>query len=194
MNTSLFNYMKLYLASTSPRRKELLETLNIPFEVIVPDFEETPSRLSPKDEVLYFAEQKVRSVSGQFPDSLIIGSDTLVECDGKKLGKPKDAEEARKFLKQLSGKSHHVLTAVVLLNTTDGILKKHFEEVTVTFRSLLDKEIEDYVLTGEPMDKAGAYAVQGKGGKFIQKIEGDQDAVVGLPLKNLKLWLRNYLV
>lgn len=181
--------MKLYLASTSPRRRELLQSLKIPFDIIKPAFEESPTQLSPAQEALYFAEQKARSVASVCPHSLIIGSDTLIECDGEKLGKPKDTQEARRFLKKLSGRSHSVLTAVVLLNTEDGTLKTHLEKVTVTFHDLVDQDIESSILSGEALDKAGAYAIQEMGKKFIQKIEGEQEVVIGLPLKILRKWL-----
>ncbi len=185
--------MKLYLASTSPRRKELLQSLKIPFEIIPPLFKEQVTQLSPAEEALYFAEQKARSVASLCPRSLIIGSDTLIKCDGEKMGKPKDTQEARQFLKKLSGRSHSVLTAVVLLNTEDGTLKKYLADVTVTFHDLSDQDIEDSLLSGEALDKAGAYAIQGKGKKFIQKIEGEKEAVIGLPLKVLKKWLLDLL-
>jgi septum formation protein len=179
----------LWLASTSPRRGILLNSLGIPFETIAPQFEETPTDLSVEKETLFFAEQKARSVAALCPDSLVIGSDTIVECDGEKLGKPADKRDARRMLKKLSRKTHRVITAVVLLDTSDGSFKKVVEEAFVTFRGVSDAEIDDYIATGEPMDKAGAYAAQGEAKKFINQIDGEVETVVGLPLKKLREWL-----
>lgn len=179
--------LKLILASTSPRRRELLSALNIPFEVVAPTFIETPTDLTPEEEALYFAEQKARSVASHHPDCLILGSDTLIVCEGQKLGKPKDRQDAKAILLKLSGRGHGVLTAVVLLDS-QGI-KKHLERATVTFRHLSNREIEDYIATGESLDKAGAYAIQGEGRKLISKIEGERDAIVGLPIQVIREWL-----
>ncbi len=182
--------MKLYLASTSPRRQELLGTLGIPFEIIKPTFEEKPTTLSPQNECLYFAEQKALSVATSCPNSLVIGSDTLIDFNGKKLGKPQDAEDAVTMLTALSGKSHLVWTAVVLLNTQNNTMLKHIESASVVFKKISEKEIRDYVATGEPLDKAGAYAIQGLGNTLINRFEGSQDTIVGLSLNPLKTWLK----
>ncbi|OGQ47820.1 MAG: septum formation protein Maf [Deltaproteobacteria bacterium RIFCSPLOWO2_02_FULL_46_8] len=183
--------MKLYLASTSPRRYELLSTLNIPFEVIPPTFEEKQTLLPADEEALYFSEQKAKSVAPLCPNALILASDTLIDCEGAKLGKPNDPEEARRMLRLLSGKTHFLYTAVVLFNTQDQSLKKHLEKVEVTFHTLSDTEIQDYVVSGESLGKAGAYAIQGKGSVLIEKIAGDRDAVIGLPLEPIRRWLKN---
>lgn len=182
--------MKLTLASKSPRRKDLLQKSGLSFEVISPRFEEKPTSLSAAEETLYFAEEKARSVAALCPNALVIGSDTLIECDGKKLGKPKDKKDAIRILSALSGKQHVIHTAVVLLNTQTNSLLKHREEVQVTFKKLSQKEIETYVATGEPMGKAGAYAIQGKGKTLLEKVEGDEEAAIGLPLTTLKKWLK----
>ena len=181
---------KLYLASISPRRKELLQKLGIPFHMIAPTFEETPTHLSAKEESLYFAEQKARSVAVRCPHALIIGSDTLIECDGKKLGKPVDEADALQMLQCLSGKTHRLYTAGVLLNTQNGTIQKAVEEVRVTFKECSSQVLQNYVATGEPMGKAGAYAVQGAGKELIKKIEGDADAVIGLPVGVLERWMK----
>lgn len=183
--------MKLYLASTSPRRHELLSTLNIPFEVIPPAFEEKTTSLPASEEALYFSEQKARSVASLCPNALILASDTLIDCEGTKLGKPNDSQEAHRMLNLLSGKTHFLYTAVVLFNTQDQSLKKHLEKVEVTFHKLSDTEIQDYVASGEALGKAGAYAIQGKGGELIERIEGDRNAVIGLPLEPIRQWLEN---
>ncbi len=181
--------MKICLASTSPRRQDLLSSLGIPFEVVSPKFVEEPTEMSPEDEVLYFAGRKARSVSSDLKDALIIGSDTLVVCEGRKLGKPRDESDAVSMLTRLSGRAHEVLTAVVLLNTIDGSLKTMVGKADVYFRVLTAEEIMRYVATGEPMDKAGAYAIQGKGRDFVEKVVGDWNTVIGLPLTPLKEWL-----
>ena len=179
----------LVLASTSPRRIELLKSLGIDFQTVAPPFEETPTSLQAGEEALYFAEQKARSVADRCPNSLVLASDTLIECEGEKLGKPKDKNDAERMLKHLSGKTHNLYTAVVLLNTAKGSLKKHLETVKVTFKPLSQVQIDDYVASGEPMGKAGGYAIQEKGNELVQKIEGDINAVIGLTLKLIKEWL-----
>ena len=181
--------LKLYLASTSPRRKDLLTTLGIPFEVIAPSFIEQATNLPAGEEALRFAEQKARSVAPQHPDALILGCDTLIACAGQKLGKPRDAADASRILQLLSGRTHQVHTALFLLETKNGAFKKHLETTRVTFRPLTDTEITAYIATGEPFGKAGGYAIQGKARPFVTKIDGDEDAVIGLPLKVLKQWL-----
>jgi septum formation protein len=181
--------VKIYLASRSPQRKRLLETLGISFEVISPRFEEKPTDRPAAEESLYFAEEKARSVAPLCPESLIIGSDTLIDCEGQKIGKPAGDGDAYDILRKLSGREHRLYTAVVLLNTKEQTLKSHLEEVRVVFRPLSEKEIRDYIATGEPIGKAGGYAVQGEGRKLIREIDGDENAVVGLPLGPLKKWL-----
>lgn len=180
---------KIYLASISPRRKELLASLKIIFEVIAPRFVERPTNRTAADEALFFAEQKARSVEKFCPDAWVIASDTLIDCEGMKMGKPRDPQEAIEMLTRLSGKTHDLYTAVVLLDTKAGDFKKHLEKVSVTFKPLTQKTIKDYVATGEPLDKAGAYAIQEKGGALVAKVDGDIQAVVGFPLRVVKEWL-----
>lgn len=181
--------MKLVLASTSPRRRDLLQTLRIPFEVIPPTFKETATDLSPSEEVLYFAERKARSVRVKCPGALILAGDTLIDCDGEKIGKPRHEREAEEILKKLAGKRHRVLTAVVLLDTRDGSLRKHLEEVEVTFRPMSESEIRNYIATGESFGKAGGYAIQGRARAFITNIQGEEEAAIGLPLRVTREWL-----
>lgn len=181
--------MKLVLASTSPRRKELLNSLGLPFETAVPSFQERPTSLPAPEEALYFAEQKARSVEKLYPGSWIIAADTLIDCGGVKLGKPLHQEAAVGMLRKLSGRTHQLFTAVVFLDTKSGRIKRHLEKAEVTFRKLSMKEIRDYVATGEPFGKAGGYAVQGEGRRLIVKVAGDEEAVIGLPLKPLRGWL-----
>lgn len=185
--------IRFVLASTSPRRSELLRTLGIPFETISPLFKEVPTDHSVSDEALYFAEAKARSVAKLYPKALILGSDTLIELEGEKIGKPENDDMAREILKKLSGKTHRLYTAVVLLNTNDDSIRRHVEEVLITFREISLQEIEAYVATGEPIGKAGAYAIQGGGKKFAIDIKGDLQAVVGLPLGVIQQWLKEFI-
>ena len=183
--------MQLILASTSPRRRELLATLGIPFKVVAPRFEETTTALPPHQEALYFAEQKARSVAADHPGSLILASDTLVACQGHKLGKPRGEAEAQEMLHLLSGRDHELFTALVLLNAASGEERKHIEKAIVSFHPLTSQQIVDYIATGEPMDKAGAYAVQGIGKSLVAKVDGDINAVIGLPLEPIQQWLKD---
>lgn len=180
---------KLYLASTSPRRQELLSRLNLPYEVIEPQFRETPTKLSAEEECLWFAEAKARSVKSLCPNALVMGCDTLIECGGEKVGKPSNTEEATRILGKLSGRTHRVLSGVVLLDTRDDSLWKHLEIGRVTFRRLSTLDVAQYVATGEAMGKAGAYAVQGLArGLLIERVEGEEEAIIGLPLRALREW------
>jgi septum formation protein len=178
----------LILASTSPRRRELFSSLGIAYEAVTPRYEEKATSLSAREECLYHAEHKALSVVIDYPAALILGCDTLVECDGEKIGKPVDAAHARKILQKLSGREHRVFSAVVLLEVGQNP-KKHIEEVRVAFRALSSDQIDRYVATEEPIDKAGAYAVQGQGRALIASLEGEEAAAVGLPLEILKSWL-----
>ena len=184
--------MKLYLASISARRQTLLSSLEIPFEVIAPLFEEISTGRPAAEEAVYFAEQKARSVASQCPNAWILASDTLIELERKIFGKPKDNKDAAEQLKNLSGKRHTLYTAIALLDTQTNTCQKHLEKVFVTFKNLTAEEIEAYVASGEPMGKAGSYAIQGKGSQLIAKVEGDIQAVIGLPLKPIRQWLENF--
>jgi len=178
--------MKIILASQSPRRHELLKLLNIPFEVCPPKYEEIPqSNLCPAEEALQFAREKAKSLQSQFPESILIACDTIVEIDGKKMGKPKDEVQAVEMLMALSGRIHRVLTGVSVLETSSGKFKECLGQTLVMMHPFNETEALAYVATGEPMGKAGAYAIQGKGSKLIEKIEGDYFNVVGLPLRDL---------
>lgn len=183
--------MRIILASGSPRRKELLSTLIKDFEIIVSDFEETIDSNKPlEEEIKRLAYGKAKSVFTNNQDALVIGSDTIVTIDNKVLGKPKTFEHAIEMLKELSGKKHKVITGVCIY-TKDKV--DTFAVVSdVYFDELTDKEIEDYVLTKEPLDKAGAYAIQGLGSKFINRIDGDYYAIMGLPVNELYKHLKQY--
>lgn len=178
--------MRLILASTSPRRRELLALLQVPFETVAPTFEETPRPgLRPDQLVSLYAEGKARSCAERFPDALVLGSDTVITLDRELLGKPNDADDARAILWRLRGREHQVLTAVALLGPRGGIRETGVERVRVWMRAFTGAEMERYVAGGECLDKAGAYAIQGTGRTLVDRIEGDFTATVGLPLKRI---------
>ena len=169
------------LASASPRRKALLEQAGYQFEIIPSTCEETvPQGLSAKDTVEGLAYQKALDVYSLHPDAYVLGADTVVCFDGKILGKPHDAAEAARMLKMLSGQTHEVRTGFALLGK--GVEFVSSEAAMVTFFHLSDAQIQNYIATGEPMDKAGAYGIQGKGAVLVRSVLGDYFNVVGLPI------------
>ena len=177
--------MDIILASKSPRRMELLAMLGLDFTVIPAEGDENADpNAEPGEMVMWLASQKAEEVAKYHPDSLVIGSDTLVFLDGKPLGKPHTEDEAFKMLSSLSGRTHLVCTGVAVIYGDRRIVD--FEKTDVEFRELTTEEIWEYIETGEPMDKAGAYGIQGRGSVFIPGIKGDYFNVVGLPL--CKLW------
>lgn len=183
------------LASGSPRRKELLESLGIDFS-IVPSKKAEPAPENFKTAMGYVLEcalQKAKEVAKRHPDSVVIGSDTVVVLDGGVLLKPKDKEQAREFLKRLSGNSHDVITALTILK--DGSEQSFHELTRVTFYELDEDWIEAYISTEDPYDKAGAYGIQTMSGLFVKEIKGDYNTVVGLPVASLarKLSLSGYI-
>ena len=170
------------LASASPRRRQLLSELGLEdIEILPADLEERlPPGISPKGAVAALASGKAGEVALRRPGALVIGADTLVALEGDLLGKPRDRQEAVSMLRALSGRTHQVLTGLCL---TDGAWSDTRVEVTqVSFRELREREIEAYVDTGEPLDKAGAYGIQGLGRLLVRGIEGDYYNVVGLPI------------
>ena len=177
---------KLILASASPRRAEILRTTGWPFETLAVDIDE--SRQAGEDATTYVervALDKAEAVAARSPGSTIIGADTVVVIAGEVLGKPRDEEDARRMLRQLSGQWHQVLTGVALLNGTPAEARVAHETTDVKFAVMSEDEINWYASTGEPMDKAGAYAIQGLGARFIEGIKGDYFNVVGLPVRLL---------
>ena len=179
---------KLILASQSPRRRELLGLFRLPFEIRVADIdEEMDPNLPPYDEVARVSREKALAVPRD-RDDIVIAADTIVVCQGKVLGKPRDEAQAKEMLRLLSGRDHQVMTGCTLLW---GERVRTFTEVTdLHFRELTDREIDRYVASGEPMDKAGAYGIQGGAALFCQKISGDYYNVVGLPVCALGQTLR----
>jgi len=184
--------MRLILASSSPRRRQILGLLGLPFEVIQPDFEETvSSQRSIQDEVLYFGFRKAESVARENRQSIVIGSDTMIAIDGGKIGKPHDATDAARIIRILAGRTHYIFTSVAIIDGLGGPGLKWVEKITVKMRELLDADIEGYLACGESLDKAGAYSIQGEGRHLIESIEGDYLAAVGLPLKPIAEYLKN---
>ncbi len=172
----------MILASASPRRKEILENFGFSFKTIVKNIDETSDKTRAEEKILEIAEKKARATTIDFPDENIVGADTVVVVDGKILGKPKDEKEAFSMLKSLSGRSHEVITAFSFININKNISYSDYEITKVYFKNLTDDEINWYINTKEPMDKAGAYGIQGKGAFFVEKIEGDFFSVMGFPL------------
>lgn len=180
----------LILASSSPRRKELLENLQLTFQTVSSDVDENyDPKWQPEEIVMELSLRKALAVSRQYPSSLVIGSDTVVVYDHSILGKPKNRDEAYSMLKKLSGNTHSVYTGVAIV--TPKTEKKFYEKTDVLFWELSDEEINAYLETGEPFDKAGAYGIQGFGSLLVKKIIGDYFSVVGLPvartIRELKL-------
>ncbi len=181
--------MNFILASKSPRRKELLSLLDIDFQIVSADIEETVDESLPAvDEISRLSLSKATAVADlATDDSVIISADTVVLLDGKILGKPQDENDAVCMLKALSGNSHEVITCVTVLQGSRHITRAVTTEVT--FRKISDKEISDYIKTGESMDKAGGYGIQGRASKFVSHINGDYFNVVGLPICTLSVML-----
>ncbi len=181
----------MILASRSPRRKELLGLITDKFSVIPAAGEEIiPHGVVPKDAVALLARQKALELSGRYKNEIIIAADTVVAIDGAILGKPRDEKDAADMLRRLSGREHSVFTGVCVI-FPDGTSECFAEETAVEFYPLSDGEIEDYVRSGEPMDKAGAYGIQGKGALFVKGIRGDYYNVMGLPVARLYRILTN---
>jgi len=189
----------LYLASASPRRASLVKLLGVKNIEIRPasveeiyDYSESPEAIV-QDLAYQKAEAVLESFHSDSKPGIILGADTLVFLGEKILGKPIDEEEAFRMLRSLSGKTHQVFTGVALINTSTRESHTFFERTEVTFRHLEDKEISDYIATGEPMDKAGAYGIQeDHGAVFVKNIAGDYYNVVGLPLCSLYMELKNF--
>lgn len=172
------------LASSSPRRRDLLNLIGIQHEVRPANIDETMRpREAPRRYAERLAREKASAISVRDPDLITIGADTVVVVNRKVLGKPKDADDAVRMLGMLSGREHTVITAVAVARGRK--LRSAVEEVRVKFRRLREDEIEAYVATGEPMDKAGAYGIQGFGATMVERVEGDYFAVMGLPLARL---------
>jgi len=181
------------LASASPRRIELLKGIIDEFAVCPADIDETPEPgETPRDTARRLAAAKAHAVARNHPNALVIGADTVVELNGESLAKPIDAQDAVRMLEELSGNTHRVVTAVCLVA---GLKEDLFDVSTeVTFRNLSDEEIQAYVASGEPMDKAGAYAIQGGAQPFAVNVKGSLSNVIGFPVEEVSLRLSGYRV
>lgn len=181
---------KVVLASASPRRRELLTTAGLEFEVCVKEVDESvPEGTDPVEAAKMTASKKALAVAGERENCIVIGADTIVVANKKILGKPKDKNDAISMLSMLSGVEHEVVTGVCIVN--GGIAESFAQVSKVKFYDLTDEEIESYVETGEPMDKAGSYGIQGKGCTLVERIEGDYFNIVGLPVAEVVRRIRN---
>ncbi|MGC2063626.1 MAG: Maf family protein [Thermodesulfovibrionales bacterium] len=184
---------RIILASASPRRKELLELIGLSFSIVPSNYEEDMTlKLSPRRLACLLSAKKAEDVARKCPDALVIAADTFIDLKGKLLGKPQTPAEAKQMLRSLSNRSHEVITGFTVLDTTSGDKVSKAIATKVYFKNLNQREIDAYVASGEPMDKAGAYAIQGLGSVIIKKIDGDYFNVIGLPLNALTSALRKF--
>ena len=175
----------MILASRSPRRRELLSLITDRFSIIPARGEEIiPAGTAPKDAVIMLSRQKAAEIYSMYTGETVVAADTVVVIDGLILGKPRDKEDAAAMLRRLSGREHFVYTGVCVI-FPDGSMSSFAEETVVEFLQLTEQEIADYIATDEPMDKAGAYGIQGKGALLVKRISGDYYNVMGLPIARL---------
>ena len=179
--------LPLILASGSPRRRELLDLMGLAYTVETPDVDESFSG-KPAETVMEISRRKAVAVAGRHDEAIIIAADTLVFADGP-LGKPHIPERAKEMLQSLAGNWHHVYTGVTVINARSGRILRNVEKTRVHIVPMTEEEIDAYVATGEPLDKAGAYAIQGMGGMFVDRIDGSYSNVVGLPMAMLRTML-----
>jgi len=185
---------RLVLVSTSPRRNALLREAGIPFDAVAPRdvAEDFPPGEPPRETVTRHARAKARSVAADYPGRLLLGADTIVVLEGVVFGKPADEDEARAMLAFLQGRTHTVFTGLAVVDAAGRRELTDAEATDVTMRPLIVEEITAYVATGEPLDKAGAYAIQGRGALLVERIDGDYFNVVGLPLYRLSRMLASF--
>jgi len=184
---------KIILASASPRRRDLLAQIGFEFEVVTSDTDESfDDSMLVEEIVKKLAFEKAKAVANQVSvDSIVIGADTVVYYEGVILGKPQNEAQAKEMLAMLSGNTHQVLTGFAVIRLSDNKVVIDYEKTNVTFRSLSEDEIDIYIKTKEPFDKAGSYGIQGLGATFVSGINGDYNNVVGLPLCSLSQCLKN---
>ncbi len=183
----------IILASASPRRKELLEKLGLKFEVEPSNYEEKiSSELQPHELAKSLSLEKAKLVAKNRSNALVIAADTFIVCEGKILGKPQTETEAQKMLGAISGRQHSVITGFTIIDTESKKTLSKSVETKVYIKILTSNEIDDYVKSKEPLDKAGAYAIQGLGSVFVERIEGDYHNVIGLPLSALAESLKEF--
>ena len=179
--------LPLILASGSPRRRELLDLMGLTYTVETPDVDESFSG-RPSETVMEISRRKAAAVAARHSDSIIIAADTLVFADGA-LGKPHTPERAKEMLRSLAGNWHHVYTGITVINTRSGRVLRNVDKTRVHLVPMTEQEIDAYVATGEPLDKAGAYGLQGMGGMFVDRIDGSYSNDVGLPMSMLRIML-----
>lgn len=184
---------QIILASRSPRRRELLGRWKIPFTAVESDYEEDMTLpLPPQRLAKVLSLGKAKAVAARYPHAIVIAADTFIAHRGKLMGKPKSAADARRMLRELSGKTHSVITGLAIIDTATGRRVSKAVEAKITFRPITAREINAYVASGEPLDKAAAYAIQGIGSVIIKKIDGDYHGVMGLPLYQLAQELEKF--
>lgn len=182
---------KIILASKSPRRKKLLEQIGLEFEIVDSNYDEDMAVISdPIELVKFLALKKAEAVAAKFDDAIIIGADSVVIFNGQALGKPKDAADAKRILRELSGQENKGITGYCLIDTKNKTVVNNHSEAVVKFRNLSAEEIDEYVATGEPMDGAGAFQLMERGGMLAESISGDFYSIVGLPIAKVYVELR----
>ncbi|MDD4271913.1 MAG: Maf family protein [Patescibacteria group bacterium] len=182
---------KIVLASKSPRRKKLLEQVGLEFEIIESNFDEDSVNLADPIELAKFlALKKAEAVAASFNDAIIIGADSVVIFNGQTLGKPKDAAQAKRILRELSGKENRGITGYAIIDTKNKIVVNNYSEAVVKFRDLSDEEIDEYIATGEPLDMAGAYGLMDRGAVLMESVNGNFYSIVGLPINEVYFELR----
>ncbi|CEH33107.1 Maf family protein [Romboutsia lituseburensis] len=185
--------MNIILASASPRRKEILENTNTKFEIIKSEIDEVIlDNELPSQVVMRLAFEKSIDIALKHPDSLVIGADTVVVLNNNILGKPKDSSDAFNMIKQLSGKTHQVITGISLINLNANQKIIDYVVSNVKFKNLSEEDIKDYIQTNESLDKAGAYGIQGFGAMLVEEIQGDYFNIVGLPISRLSDLLKKH--
>ncbi len=185
---------EIILASSSPRRSELLSQAGVPFTVVPGDVDEENAELSgsPEQKAEKLAYMKAMDVAGKVGHGIVLGADTIVVCGNEIFGKPTDEKDARRMLERLSGSEHFVITGIALADAYGGRIQTGHEVTKVKFSSLTNEEMEAYISSGEPFGKAGAYAIQGRAALFVESLEGCYSNVVGLPLSRLYRLLKEF--
>lgn len=184
---------RIILASKSPRRKQLLEQIGLKFEVRESEYEEDMTAMAdPIRLVKFLALKKAEAVAQYYTDAIVIGADTFVIFEGKFIGKPKDRADAQRMLRTLSGKTNIIITGFAVIDTSTGKVVNDYDQAEVTIKELTNEDIENYINTGEPMDKAGAFGIQGVGAVIVEKVDGDYHNIMGLPLSRLYSELKEF--
>lgn len=184
---------RIVLASKSPRRRQLLEQIGLEFEIRESEYEEDMAAMAdPVELVKFLALNKAKAVAQHYSDAIVIGADTFVIFDNQFIGKPKDKDDARRMLRLLSGQTNNIITGFAVIDTATGRVVNGFDRADVTIRELTDEDIENYIETGEPLDKAGAFGIQGVGAVIVEKVDGDYHNIMGLPLSKIYAILKEF--